>query len=429
MNKMSELTSIKKEDKIKGSKRLPLEGIRVLDFGVMTAGHFTTTPLASFGAQVILIESTVHRRAIRFLGRLPGTGANDLSSPNQGNNFNLFNFNKLSITVDLRNPRGLDLVKRLVKISDVVTDNLRPGAMKSFGLDYEELKKIKPDIIAISMPSMGRGGPYQEFRSLSWNLQALCGWNYMTGPAERMPINPSPASHPDHSCNPFHSATAILAALCYRAKTGRGQFIELAQFESSTCFTETGIFEYLVNGQLPKRMGNRLDYAAPQGVYRCLGDDRWCAISVFTEEEWKSLCRAIGQEKIAAEGKFNSLSKRLQNHDELDRIIEKWTSQQTAEQVMELLQNAGVAAGVVQNVKDILLNDPQLRERGYWIKVNHPEAGEVLQEDWAFRLSKTPAREWKHAPLLGEHNDYVLKEILHMPDEEINQYIVEGVVA
>lgn len=299
--------------------------------------------------------------------------------------------------------------------------------MERWSLDYENLSKIRPDIIFVSMPSMGRNGPYSNYRGLSWNLMAVAGWNSMTGYPDTIPIAPSPHSHPDTSCNPFHAATAVLAALCYRAKTGKGQNIEVSQFESTLCFTETGIFDYLINSRARERRGNRLDYAAPHGIYPCKGEDQWCAIAVFTEKEWKALCQVIGREELSLDVKFNTLARRLKYADELDSIIEKWTKERTPWQVMELMQEAGVAAGVVENVAD-LLQDPQLKARGHWVVVEHPEAGKMTLEEWGFKLSSLRERSYQPAPLLGQHTDFVLGELLGLTEEEINQLILEGVI-
>lgn len=407
--------------------QLPFRNLRVLDFCAMMAGQISTQVLADYGAQVILIESHAHSRAVRFLSRRPGSGAPNLSSPNLSHHFNKFNTNKMSLTLNLENPAGKELAKKLVKVADVVVDNLRPGVMEKMGLGYENLKKVKPDIIALSLSAMGRGGPHQNFRSLSWNLQSLSGWNYMSGWPDRIPINPTPHSHADHSSSPFHGTFAMLAALCYRARTGKGQFIDLSQFEAAINFTETALFDYLVNGHLPEQEGNHHKYAAPHGIYRCKGEERWCAIAVFNSEEWKSLCKVMESEDLIEDKRFNTLENRLKNVEELDSLVEEWTSNIQAEKVMESLQKGGVAAGVVQNVEDLLTRDPHLKERGHWFKVTHPEAGELILEDWGFRFSKS-RRLMERAPLLGEHTDFLLREVLAMSEDEINQLIVDGVL-
>ncbi len=247
----------------------------------------------------------------------------------------------------------------------------------------------------------------------------------MSGYPDRPPINPTPHSHADHSSSPFHGTFAVLAALCYRGRTGKGQFIDLSQFEAATCFAESALFDYLVNGRSPKQRGNHSEYAAPHGIYRCQGEEQWCAIAVFTPEEWESLCKAMGRDDLVNDERFRTLHDRLKRVEELDQVIEAWTLHRPAEEVMESLQRAGVAAGVVQNVEALLMRDPQLKARQHWVKVVHPEAGELILEDWGFRLSES-SRRWEIAPLLGKDNDFVLREVLNIPEEEINQLIVEG---
>ncbi len=406
--------------------RLPLEGIRVIEFTILAAGPVAGKVLADFGAQSIVVETRSYIRA-RDGSRTPPPGARDATSLNLGHFFNKFNAGKMSLTINLRQENGVEVIKRLIAKSDVVVDNFTPQVMERRGLGYDELVKIKPDIIMLRMPTMGTGGPYRHHRSTSWNLLALAGLDYASGPADRPPICPSTISLPDVSCNPLHGATAVLAALHYRAKTGKGQLIELSQYESALATTETINFGYLVNRQLPPRQGNRLGYTAPHGAYRCLGEDRWCAIAVFTQKEWEALCHAIGRDDLLTNERFSTLLNRLRNADELDRSIEEWTKQRTAEEVMLHLQQAGVAAGIVNNVEDLVRKDPQLKAREHWQIVDHPEAGKILTEGWGFRFSAMVARS-ERPPLLGENNDYILGEILGMSEDEINQLIVEGVV-
>jgi benzylsuccinate CoA-transferase BbsF subunit len=221
---------------------------------------------------------------------------------------------------------------------------------------------------------------------------------------------------------------AMLSAVYEREQTGRGQHIELSQFESTISFTDTVIFDFLVNDRIQDRTGNRSAYAAPHGVYRCLGEDEWCAITVFTDEEWQSFCRAIERPDLADDETFSTLLGRLHNVEALDRIVEEWTVCRKSAEVMELLQTAGIAAGRVQNVADLLNTDPQLRQRGYWIEIEHPETGKSQGEGWGFILQGAPKPRSRHAPLLGEHTDYVLQKILGMTEDDITQLIIDGVI-
>ncbi|MFC1815896.1 CaiB/BaiF CoA transferase family protein [Thermodesulfobacteriota bacterium] len=406
---------------------LILAGMRVVEFAYFVAGPLTGKLFADYGAEVIVVESEAHLRT-HASSRQPGHGAVDLSSLNQGNMFNRYGTNKLSLLLDMGNPKAIEIIKQLIAVSDIVLDNYAPHVMEQWGLTYDELIKVNPNIIVLNMPTMGKGGVYRHHRATSWNLLAISGFNYMSGTEGNMPICPSRYSHPDVSCNPFHAMIALLSALYYRELTGKGQQIELSQFESTLCFTETDIFDFLVNGKTLERLGNRSKYAAPHGVYRCQGEDQWCAITVFNDAEWKALCNLMGRGDLIANEKFRTLLERLKNIEELDQILEEWTCKQSPEDVMHSLQSVGVAAGKVQNIADLLERDPQLKERDYWIEVDHPETGRLKGEGWGFKLSGTPKPLNRHAPLLGEHTDYVLQKILGMPEEEINQLIIDGVI-
>jgi benzylsuccinate CoA-transferase BbsF subunit len=212
-----------------------------------------------------------------------------------------------------------------------------------------------------------------------------------------------------------------------RSCTGRGQFIDLAQYESTLGVTGPYLLEYAANGTAPEPAGNHAREAAPHNAYRCLGDDRWCVIAVSTAEEWQALRRAMGEPAWAREERFATLEGRRAHEELLDHHLGEWTRQHTAEELMALLQSVGVPAGVVQNARDLLERDPHLRERGYFVTLEHPEAGPARYHRLAFQLSETPAQ-FRPAPLLGEHNDYVFGELLGLGEDEINHYIVEGII-
>lgn len=405
----------------------PFKGLRVLEFGVNAAGPLVGKLLADFGAEVVTVENREHIR-YRGGGRQPSANSKNLTSMNLGVFANKFNFNKLSLTLNIKRPEGLAIARKLASISDILIDSFRPDVLEKWGMTYDELKKLNPGIIMIRMPTMGGGGPYKFFRSTSWILMGLSGLNWASGNPERMPVCPTANSLPDAHCNPLHAASAVVSALYHRAETGQGQFIELSQFESTVCVTETAVFQYLANRQLPARMGNRLDYAAPHGVYRCQGEDRWCAIAVFSETQWQALCDAIGNSRLARDKRYRDMAARQTNAESLDRLIESWTRDRPPLEVMDSLQKAGVPAGMVQNVEDLLIRDPQLRHSGHWVTVAHPEAGKLVGEGWGFNFIDGPQPAFNRPPLLGEQNDYVLGQILKMPEEEINQLLVDGII-
>ncbi|MBI2872052.1 MAG: CoA transferase [Chloroflexi bacterium] len=402
--------------------RLPLEGIRVLDFGWYVAVPLNSRALLDYGAEVIKVETLTQLDPLRT--GFPQTGDMGVNS---GSTYNAYNCGKMCVTLNLRHPKARELALRLVAVSDVVTDNYSPGVMEKYGLGYADLRRVKPDIIALSAPMAGLMGPLRDYRALGIGIQHLAGVGYITGHSHQPP-GPIPLSYPDYTCNPYHGATAVLAALRHRRLTGKGQFIELAQYESTVNFIGPAVLDFSVNGRVAERTGNASPYRAPHGVYRCQGDDRWCAITVTSEGEWKALCQAMGRADLLEDSRFATLGSRLQHREELDREVEVWTKERAAEEVMRLLQSAGVPAGVVQTGEDMIERDPQYKARGFHLKMSHPEAGEMWYHTQAARLSKTPGRMRGRAPLLGEHNDYVYQQLLGMSEEEVNQCLVDGVL-
>lgn len=402
---------------------LPLAGIRVADFTWFGAGPIYTQILANHGAQVIRVESQSHLDGLRLAHPMP----EDKHSWNVSGYYNNFNASKLSFTLNMKHPKALDVALRLVAVSDIVAENYTAGTLEKWGLTYEAMLAVKPDIIFVREPMQGAGGPHGDFGGFGFVITPLAGISYLTGFPHREPVGLG-TNYTDYVINPGHAAIATLAALRYRNRTGKGQLIEVAQVESSVCAVSTAILDYTANGRVGTRQGNRLGHAAPHGAYRCAGDDRWCAIAVFTDDEWHALCRAMGDPEWAREERFATLQGRKENEDELDQLIESWTAVRSAEEVMETLQAAGVPAGVVQNARDVLENDPHLKARGYYVYLDHPEAGRTAYDGPGFRLSKTPGGPQSPAPLLGEHTAFVCREVLGMDDEEVAQLVMESVL-
>ncbi|MFC1978246.1 CoA transferase, partial [Chloroflexota bacterium] len=396
-----------------------LKGIKVADFTWLIAGTRTSKALADYGAEVIKIESSTRPDPSRPLGPFK----DGIPGLNRGN-ANQWNTSKLSVALNLAHPRGVEVAKRLVAWADVVVENFAGGTMKRMGLGYEELKKVKPDIIMLSACMQGQTGPHANHPGLGAHLTALSGFCHITGWPDREP--PDLGVYTDFIVPRFNTL-AILAALDYRRRTGRGQYLDMSQYESSIHFMAPLILDYVVNQRVAVRMGNRSDYAAPHGAYRCRGGDRWCAIAVFTDEEWGSFGKIVGNPAWTNDLKFATLLARKRNEDELDRLVEEWTIDYSAEEVMSMMQAAGVAAGVVETGEDLLEHDPQLRHRHFFWELDHPEIGKYRAAGPAFVLSKSP-REVRRAPLLGEHSEYVLKELLGTSDEEIAELVIEGVL-
>lgn len=398
-----------------------LEGIRIADFCWALAGPRSTKILADHGAEVIKIEGRNKRIDNQ---RVTAPFKDDVPGVDRGAIFNPYNTGKLSIALDLADPRGVETAKRVVAQADVVTENFAGGTMQRMGLGYEDLKKVNPDIIMLSSSMQGQSGPHSRLPGFGGHLVALAGIRQIAGWPDRMPAEME--VYTDFIVSHFAVPT-ILAALLYRNRTGRGQYIDMAQYESAVHFIAPLILDNEVNGRSPERMGNRLAYAAPHGAYRCLGDDRWCAIAAFTDEEWDSFAKVIGDPGWTRDPRFSTLLARKDNEDELDRLVERWTVTQGAEEVMRSLQAAGVAAGVVQTVEDLMEFDPQLEHRHFYWKLPHPDVGTYVSPGPSFSLSRTPC-ELRRAPLLGEHNHHVLKEIVHMSDDEIADLVLEGIL-
>jgi benzylsuccinate CoA-transferase BbsF subunit len=404
-----------------------LSGVKVVDFSILAAGPLTSKMLADYGAQVILVESETH---IRVSGAGRQAGPPGTSQVNTSYFHNKFNTNKMSVTINLRTAEGKAVIRELLAVSDVFLANRTPRVLEQFDLTYDKVREVAPNIVYIAMPTMGAGGPRHFYGGHSWGIQAMAGLNMISGYADRMPTSPSPWSNPDVSCNPLHAVISILAALRYRRRTGRGQQIELAQYESTLCWTGPAMLQYTVNGTLMGRTENRHPGAAPHDVFRCRGDDSWCAICVFTDAQWVALCQAMGQPQLAEKLAYATQSDRAANETALRDIVEQWTQEQDATQVMERLQKAGVPCARLNNLEDLLRSDPQLRERQVWTEVEHPEmiGGKALVEGWGFRLSKVDPVPPRRAPVLGEHNDHVFQDVLGMPEERVNDLLVEGVL-
>ena len=409
-----------KSDRKNANKKL-LDGIIVADFTRYGAGPIATKTLSSYGAEVIRIEG----RSRPDVERLAGPFKDNIPGFNRGAAFNQLNTGKLSVALNLAHPRGVELAKRLVAEADIVAENFAGGAMEKMGLGYDELKKVKPDIIMLSTCMQGQTGPHATRPGFGWHATALSGFYHLTGWPDREPVGPD-GPYTDMVA-PRLNVLAILAALDYRCRTGKGQYLDMSQYENGIHFMAPLVLDYTVNGRVANRMGNRSTYAAPHGAYRCRGDDRWCAIAVFTDEEWRSFVKVIGSPAWTEDPKFSSLPARKKNEDELDKLVEEWTISYSPEEVMAVMQAAGVGAGVVETGDDIMEYDPQLKHRHFFWEVDHPEVGKHRVPGSSLVLSKATC-ELRRSPLLGEHNEYILKEILNISNEEIAELVIEGVV-
>ena len=396
-----------------------LEGVKVAALVQGVTGPLTTAILASYGAEVLRIETRTrlewHRHAGPFI--------DNIASPDRSVTYLFVNPGVYGITLNLKHPRATEVVTRMIRWADVVVENFAGGQMVKLGLGYEDLKKIKPDIIMLSAAIYGQTGPMAEYGGAGMPLTALAGFPNITGFPDQVPQFPGFAL--TDFIAPRANVLAIASALSYRNRTGKGQYIDAAQMESAIPLLTPILLDYNVNERETARIGNRADYAAPHGVYRCKGDDQWCTIAVSNDDQWQKFCQAIGKPDWIELPEFATLLKRLENVELLDRLVDEWTMNHSAEEVMSLMQSAGVAAGVVQGGKD-LDSDPQLEHRHFYWKLDHPGIGSFTYSGMPARLSKTPY-EIRRAPMLGEHNEYVYTELLGIPGEEYARLTAEGV--
>lgn len=404
-------------------RKYALEGLKVVDFSWVFTGPIVTKFLGDHGAEIIKIESATRPDGTRVYTPIK-PGAVGLNSSGV---FANYNSSKYSMNINLREPRGVEIVKRLVKRADIVLETFGPGVMKRRGLDYDELKKVKRDIIMLSMSMVGQYGPHSQQPSFGQVLQATNGFVHLLGWPDRSPSLPV-AAYTDYIA-PWYVLIALMAALDHRRRTGEGQYIDLAMLEASVHPASPVVMDYTINGRIQNRMGNRCPGAAPHGVYPCKGHERWCAIAVFRDGEWQDLCQVMGNPEWTKSPKFDTLLHRTENIEELDNLMGEWTRNYTPEEIMAKLQAAGVAAGVVQTGEDLVDHDLQLRHRHHFVEMEHAEMGLHLSERPPFRLSKTPSEPQRPFPSFGEHTEFVSKEILGMGDEEFAELIGAGVLS
>ncbi len=388
------------------SSHRPFEHVRVISFPTGVVGPALAGLLAEHGAEVIAIEA----------GRAP-------RSPQRGQKFQIAsdlesNRDRKRIAVDMKHPEGVQLVKKLIAKSDVVAENFSARVMASWGLDYPRIKEIRPDIIMASLQAFGQTGPRRDYVSFGPILMSFSGMAYLwRDPEIDRPGAACQTAFPDYVA-PSYGALAILAALHYRTRTGKGQYIDISQAETAASMLGPAYLEYLVNGREPEPQGNFSPTAAPHGCYRCKGDDSWCVIAVETQEQWRRFCELAEHREWLTDHRFAELSARIVYRQELDYWIENWTSKYTPHQVMMMLQREGIAAAVVQTAED-LYRDPHLRERGFAREVFHSQVGWLTRVGPSVRLTEAGFVPRGEAHTAGRDNEAVLGEILGMSSEEI----------
>jgi benzylsuccinate CoA-transferase BbsF subunit len=398
-------------------ERPALTGVKVLDFGWALVGSLTGKHLADNGAKVIRVESA---------SRIDLSRTNRMVKISTGNNpddkpwYTHLNTSKLSLALNLKNPLAKGVVEKLIRWADVINENFTPGTLTKLGINYNYARTIKPDIIMLSSSAYGQTGPMAYEWGVDGTGLAMSGYLDQTGWPDRMPVGAN-APYGDVVL-PYINALAIVAALDYRRRTGKGQYIDTSMVEVCIHSNTPILLDLQANNHLHARSGNRIEYASPHGVFHCKGEDRWCAIAVFKDAEWQAFCRVIGDPAWTKETKFADLKSRKENEDDLESLISRWTALYTDYEVMNKMQEAGVAAGVVQTMADIVDNDPQLKEREFLLPIKNPVLGVFGHPTPAFKLTKTKAKV-RRAPSMGEHTEYVCLNILGLSDEEFAELV------
>ncbi len=420
---------------------LPLEGIRVLDLTAVWAGPHATMLLADWGAEVIRVESiqvlqaTTRGHMARPPKEVPrlrkGWG---MSYPNWDpgdqpwNRYPIFQSharNKLSMTVDLRLPEGLEIFHRLVALCDVFIENNVPETIEKLHLTYEELVEHRPDLIALRMPAYGLSGPYKNYRSFGVQLEGTAGHTLVRGYPDMDAGTGRDDVYIGDAAAGVNGALAVLMALRHRRRTGKGQLIELAQAENFIPYLGEAVMDYTMNRRVHDTLGNRHPSKAPHGVYRCRGEDRWVTIAVGNDEEWQGLCRALGHPVWSRDPRFATGIGRWKAQDEMDSRIEEWTAQRIPDEVMRLLQGEGVPAGAVLDDRD-LYDDPQINALDFFKELTHKNTGTHRYPGVMWSAAGTP-NEIRTPPVrLGEHNEYVYRELLAVSDSQLSELEERG---
>ncbi|MBN1568548.1 MAG: CoA transferase [Acidobacteria bacterium] len=398
------------------------EDLKIAAFNWAMVGPLTLKFFADYGATVVRVETSlrpcVTRTSAPFKDNVPGI--------NRSGYFNHFSANMMSLSLNMNTPQGLNVARDLIAWADVVMENFTPGVMDKWGLGFEALKQIKPDIIMVRQNGFGIEGPYRNLAAFGMILAAIAGIPNYIGWPDGGPLPIGVGAYTD-SISPRFASAALIAALDYRERTGKGQLIDLAQFETALYFLLPGLLDAAANKREPARNGNAVSYAAPHNVYPCKGKERWCTIAVTDDAQWAALCKVIGKPDLAADPRYATLQNRKTNEAALDALMEAWTIDHTPEEVMAVLQSAGVPAGIVENAADIF-QDPQLRERGLFWPMEHSEIGMFTHLGSSMVLSETLARSSTPSPCIGEHNEYVLTKILGKTDEEFVELLAAGVL-
>ena len=399
---------------------LPLKGIRILDFCWVLAGPLGTRILANYGAEIIKIETDTHQSSKRTGIRPDGT-----PGPNIDPLYNNANTGKKSFTVNLKTEEGKKIIKQLISISDVVTNNFRPSVMEKLGFGYESLKKINPKIIMVNIPGCSKEGPWANIRTLGNMIMGASGLNSITGFPKRPPSGMGVA-YPDFT-SPYIIATTILAAILERSTNGEGQEINIGQLSTTIPLLGVEWMQFKSTGIHPDKTQNKDPNFCPHGLYQSKGEDQWCAIAVKNNNEWKILCKIIGQDELIHNDKFKSHSSRKIYEKEIDLLLNKWTINIDKWEIANILQKHGITSAAVEDLQDTLLTDPYMQN-------HYQHIVQPTDKDIDIVIDKDPIRfhskqnDLTRSPMMGEHNNYVLNDLLKIPKNEIKKLISNGII-
>jgi benzylsuccinate CoA-transferase BbsF subunit len=403
-------------------EQLPLNGIRVADFSWVGAGPFLTKPLADHGADVVKVESRTRVDPIRSMAPF----RDGVKGVERSGYFANRNSSKRSICLDLKHPRGRELALRLIEVSDVVVNNFSPGTMDRLGLGYDAARAVRPDVVYLEMPMLGTEGPHRDCRGYGLTIGAAGGMLGLTGYDDGPPVGGG-TNYPDHVPNPLHGAVAVLAALRKRRRTGQGEYIELAQLESTINAIGPAIVA-AATGKVVRKAGNDDDIAAPHGVYPCAGADRWCAVAVFDNEQWVATRTLLGGGHWADHPELDTVEGRRRSRRLLDELLAAATRHWDADRLAAELTARGVAASAVLHADDLVYKDIQLQARGHWVTLKHEVMGPTIYDGIPYRLSETPGHLRSPAPLLGADTRDVCVELLGVRADDYEALVLEGAV-
>jgi crotonobetainyl-CoA:carnitine CoA-transferase CaiB-like acyl-CoA transferase len=401
-----------------------LEGLRVVEFGTGMAAPWISRFMAWCGAEVIKVESEQYPDVPRLYisPREPEQGIQPQNSPW----FTDWNAGKRFIGLDLTRPEAAELCRRLITKSDIVVANYSAGVLEKLGLGYDTLKASNPELILLSSNGYGDSGPQRRYVTWGSNIEALSGLSSLTGFAHR-DCTMTHFAYPD-PLSALHGLVAVLAALEYREREGKGQYINMSQFETTVASIGPLLLEYLANGEEPTKLGNRSHHAAPHGCYPCTGEDRWCVLSVGSEAQWERFCQLLGRPAWTRDPRFATRQLRIEHAEALDACVGEWTSSRTDYDVMAAMQGVGIAAGVVQNTQDQLRRDPQLAARGFFEEIPHLKKGVVTASGIPLGLTGTPGATTRAGEAIGQDNEYVFREIVGLSAEQLQGYVASGAV-